>query len=140
MDMREMVLAQKKETAMTQDTQIVLPFARLAGKTLQADFDGGTLRSDGVLFLREIEAHVGIIRRMAGALQDPRDARDIDHSDEELLRQRIFQMACGYADANDCNPLRSDPAFKAACGRLPVPDEPLASQQQFPEASETQCS
>jgi hypothetical protein len=28
---------------MIQDTQIVLPFARLAGKTLQADFHGGTL-------------------------------------------------------------------------------------------------
>jgi hypothetical protein len=122
-------LQQKKETAMTQDTHIVLPFARLAGKTLHADFEGGTLSSDGgVLFLREIEAHVGIIRRIAGALRDPRDARYIDHSDEELLRQRIFQMACGYADANDCNPLRDDPAFKAACGRLPITDEPLASQ------------
>ena len=47
---------------MTQDTQIVLPFARLAGKNLQADFDGGTLSSDGgVLFFREIEAQIGII-------------------------------------------------------------------------------
>ena len=33
---------------MTQDTQIVLPFARLCGKNLQADFDGGTLSSDGI--------------------------------------------------------------------------------------------
>ncbi len=40
---------------MTQDTQIVLPFARLRGKNLQADFAGGTLSSDGgVLFFREI--------------------------------------------------------------------------------------
>ena len=37
---------------MAQDTQIVLPFARLCGKNLQADFDGATLSSDGgVLFL-----------------------------------------------------------------------------------------
>jgi hypothetical protein len=28
---------------MTQDTQIVLPFASLSGKRLQADFDGGAL-------------------------------------------------------------------------------------------------
>ena len=56
---------------MTQDTQIVLPFARLCGKTLQADFDGGTLSSDGgVLFLRETEAQVGIIRRFVEALDD----------------------------------------------------------------------
>ncbi len=114
---------------MTQDTQIVLPFARLSGKNLQADFDGGALSSDGgVLFLREIEAHVGVIRRMTGALHDPRDARYTDHSYEELLTQRIFQIACGYDDANDCTPLRHDPAFKAACGRLPISDDPLASQ------------
>jgi hypothetical protein len=114
---------------MTQDTQIVLPFARLAGKNLQADFDGGTLSSDGgVLFLREIEARVGVIRRLVGALHDPRDGRYTDHSYEELLSQRIFQIACGYDDGNDCNTLRHDPAFKAACGRLPILGDPLSSQ------------
>ena len=114
---------------MTQDTQIVLPFARLGGKNLQADFDGGTLSSDGgVLLLREIEAQIGVISRLAGALDDPRDARYTKHRYEEMLSQRIFQMACGYDDANDCNTLRHDPAFKAACGRLPIRGEPLASQ------------
>lgn len=114
---------------MTQDTQIVLPFARLSGKNLQADFDGGTLSSDGgVQFFREIEAQLGVIRRLAGALDDPRDARYTDHSYEEMLSQRIFQIACGYEDANDCNTLRHDPAFKAACGRLPILGEPLASE------------
>jgi hypothetical protein len=114
---------------MTQDTQSILPFARLCGKTLQADFDGGTLSSDGgVLFLRETEAQVGIIRRFVAALDDRRDPRYIDYSHEELLRQRIFQIACGYEDANDCNSLRRDPAFKAACERLPIVGEDLASQ------------
>ena len=70
---------------MTEDTQIVLPFVRLRGKNLQADFDGGTLSSDGgVLFLRQIEDPVGVIRRFAGALDDPRDARYSDHSYEEM--------------------------------------------------------
>jgi hypothetical protein len=56
--------------------QIVLPFARLCGKTLQADFDGGTLTSDGGgLFLRETEAQVGVIRRLVEALDDRRDRR-----------------------------------------------------------------
>lgn len=81
-----------------------------------------------MLLLREIEAQIGVISRLAGALHDPRDARYTKHSYEEMLSQRIFQMACGYDDANDCNTLRHDPAFKAACGRLPILGEPLASQ------------
>ena len=114
---------------MMQDTQIVLPFASLRGKPLHADFDGGTLSSDGgVLFLRETEAHVGLIRRFVEVLDDRRDPRYIDHSYEELLRQRIFQIGLGYEDANDCNALRCDPAFKAACDRLPIGGEALASQ------------
>jgi len=114
---------------MTQDTQIVLPFASLSGKRLQADFDGGALSSDGgVLFLRETEAHIGVIRRFVEALDDRRDPRYTDHSYEELLRQRIFQIACGDEDANDCDSLRRDPAFKAACERLPIVGEDLASQ------------
>ncbi len=51
---------------MTQDTQIVLSFVMLCGKILQADFNGGTLASDGgVLLLRETAAQVGVIRRLS---------------------------------------------------------------------------
>ena len=65
----------------------------------------------------------GVIRRLVEALDDRRDARYTDHSYEEMLRQRIFQIACGYDDANDCDSLRRDPAFKAACDRLPIGGE-----------------
>jgi hypothetical protein len=107
----------------------VLPFASLSGKRLQADVDGGALSSDGgVLFLRETAAHIGVMRRFVEALDDRRDPRYTDHSYEELLRQRIFQMACGYEEANDGDSLRRDPACKAACARLPIVGEDRASQ------------
>ncbi len=58
---------------MTQETQIVLPFARLSGKNLQADCDGGTLTSDGSLrWLRETESQVGVMRRVVDALDNRR--------------------------------------------------------------------
>jgi DDE family transposase len=118
-----------QETTMTQDTHIVLPFASLSGKRLQADGDGGALSSDGgVLFLRETEAHLGVMRRFVKALDDRRDPRYTDPSDEELVRQRMFQMACGSEDANDGDSLRRDPACKAACERWPIVGEALASQ------------
>lgn len=46
----------------------------------------------------------------------------------DILRARIFAIACGYEDANDLDRLRTDPAFKLACGRLPDSGIDLCSQ------------
>ncbi|MGM0484983.1 MAG: IS1380 family transposase [Candidatus Krumholzibacteriota bacterium] len=109
--------------------QITLPFASISGKKVKADFTGGVLTSDaGVLFLREVEKKMGVIKRFAEVLADRRHQSYIDHSYEELLSQRIYQIACGYEDANDCNDLRTDPAIKSACDRLPITGAALASQ------------
>ncbi len=114
---------------MTQHTQSPLIFANISGKKVQADFDAGTLSSDGgVLFLRPLEAQMEIIKRLSQVLVDRRHPSYVEHSYEDLMRQRVFQIACGYEDANDCNFLRHDPAFKAACHRLPLCGDPLGSQ------------
>ena len=46
----------------------------------------------------------------------------------DMIRARIFAIACGYEDCNDFGPLRTDPAFKLACGHLPETGADLASQ------------
>jgi hypothetical protein len=51
----------------------------------------------------------------------------IQHSRLELLRQRLYQIACGYEDQDDADTLRHDPLFKVVCGHLPE-EPPLASQ------------
>ena len=40
----------------------------------------------------------------------------------------MFAIAAGYADADDCDALRTDPIFKLATGRSPKTGEPLCSQ------------
>ena len=50
------------------------------------------------------------------------------HSILSLLKQRVFQIACGYEDQNDSDFLRSDPLLKVVCGVLPDSGEDLASQ------------
>ena len=81
-------------------------------------FDGGMLSSDaGVLLLRGVERRLGIAARLATCLNDRRDPDRIDHTVEEMLRLRMFAIAAGYEDANDCNKLRDDPVFKMAVGR-----------------------
>ena len=110
-------------------SQITLAFANLSGKKIEADFDGGMTTSDGgVLLLRQADARTGIVDRIVEAMSDQRHQSYIDHTYTELIRQRIFQIACGYEDANDSDDLRSDPGLKTACERLPLTGDDLASQ------------
>jgi hypothetical protein len=106
-----------------------LPFSSIAGKKVEADFDGGEVTSDaGVLLLRETEAQLGIISAITSAIHDLRDLRYVDHKIKDMITQRVNQIACGYEDVNDCNKLRNDPAHKLAANKLPLTDIPLASQ------------
>jgi hypothetical protein len=50
-------------------------------------------------------------------LTDHRDPNRIDHTLVEMLRLRIFAIAAGYEDTNDCPTLRYDPVFKMAAFR-----------------------
>jgi hypothetical protein len=114
---------------MTEDTQLTLEFENLRGKRVVADFEGGNVSSDGgLLLLRSLERKLGVVRRLCAALVEKRREKSVEHPLEELVRQRVLQIACGYEDANDCDQLRSDPALKVACGRLPFSEEDLSSQ------------
>jgi Transposase DDE domain group 1 len=101
----------------------------VAGKTVRAAFDGGRLTSDaGVLVLAGIERRLGIAERLARCLTDPRSPERIHHTLAEMIRFRVLLIAAGYPDANDCDALRSDPAFKMAVGHLPESGPGLCSQ------------
>jgi hypothetical protein len=94
---------------------------------LAARFDGPQLTSDGgLVWLAEADAALGLCAALARAFPDWRTG-PVQHSLELLIRQRVFQIACGYEDQNDAATLRHDPLLKLACGRLPD-DPPLASQ------------
>lgn len=98
-------------------------------KPVTLTFSEDKISSDGgLLLLREVENQLGLIKNLTAVLTDERDQRYVDHSYEEILRQRIFQIASGYEDANDCNSLRDDPVLKMCAGRLPENGASLASQ------------
>jgi hypothetical protein len=81
-----------------------------------------------VLLLRDVERRLGLGERLAECLVDRRDPARIDHALVEMLRLRMFLIAAGYEDADDCDSLRADPAFKLAVGRLPETGPALCSQ------------
>jgi hypothetical protein len=98
-------------------------------KDVLVNFNGGFLSSDaGSLLLREVDEQIGLIRKMADVIPDSRDASYITHTINDLLIQRVTQIACGYEDADDCDTLRDDPIFKMIAGRYPEFGEALASQ------------
>jgi DDE family transposase len=113
------------------DDDIPLPFdlPAVARKKVSAAFDGGRITSDGgVMLLAQAERRLGIADQLARVIPDERDADRVVHLLPDILRARIFAIACGYEDADDLDRLRSDPALKLACGRLPDTDRDLCSQ------------
>jgi hypothetical protein len=94
---------------------------------LTATFDGPQLTSDGGLcWLAEADAALGLCATLAQFIPEWRHG-SVRHSLETLVRQRVFQIACGYEDQDDADTLRCDPLLKLVCGRLPD-EADLASQ------------
>ena len=104
-------------------------FPAVGGKKITAAFDGGRLTSDGgVLLLAQAERAMGICRRLAACIADPRDPTRVTHRLDDILRARVFAITCGYEDADDLDALRDDPGFRLALGKLPGSGAGLASQ------------
>jgi hypothetical protein len=101
----------------------------VAGKPVHVTFDGGRLTSDaGIMLLAAIEQRLGISQRLADCIEDPRAPERVRHGLAEMIRYRALLIAAGYPDGNDCDALKSDPAFKMAVGRLPESGADLCSQ------------
>ena len=114
---------------MTNDTLLPFAFPAVHGKKVTAAFDGGRITSNGgVMVLAATERKLDIAAKLAAVICDRRDPQRVVHRLPDILRARIFAIACGYEDADDLDWLRSDPAFKLACGRLPDSGPDLCSQ------------
>jgi hypothetical protein len=85
----------------------------------------------GVLIIREADHRLGITESLANQLCDPRNQGLIRYQMVELLRERVYGLALGYATQDDADRLAHDPAMKLAAWDRPgeqVLDERLASQ------------
>ncbi len=99
-------------------------------RRVQADFSGGSLSTDaGALLLRQVDTNLGLTAELAQCFYDSRSQAWVDHSVEELLRQRIYGTALGYEDINDHQRLRLDPLLAVACGKT----DPLGEQRVLPQ-------
>ena len=96
-------------------------FPPLGTRQVGAEFDGGTITSDaGGLLLREVEDRSELLADLARCFTDYRDPALIEHSIEELVKQRVFALALGYEDLNDHDQLRTDPLLATLVGKRDV--------------------
>ncbi len=65
---------------------------------------------------------------MAGCIPETREDGKIVHPLLDLLRQRVYGIACGYPDCNDADRLADDPIQKLLLGRDPIDGNSLGSQ------------
>ena len=104
-------------------------FPDLCGRPVVAQFDQEHASSDGgAILLQACDRRLGLTEALIGGIDDRRQSGKIRHAIGELVRQRLYGIACGYPDANDARRLGSDPIQRLLCGRDPVKGEELASQ------------
>lgn len=108
----------------TECTQKAFEFHALYRREVIAQFNGGTLTSDGgALLLRETEKRLRIIDRFAQCFTDYRKPEWIEHTVYSLVSQRIYGLALGYEDLNDHEQLRRDPLMAVLAEREDVEGE-----------------
>jgi hypothetical protein len=104
-----------KDLPVTNCTATKIEFPAFKRRKIEAQFSGGAITSDGgVLLLRSIDQRLKLTEQVAALITDPRDPDRIQHQVVDLLRQRVYGLACGYEDLNDHDTLRGDIAFQTA--------------------------
>src|SRR5690625_3854565 len=75
--------------------------------------DGGSLSSDtGVFLFREFDDKIGFFNTLMKHLK-LKDNRQYDvHSNEQLLRQKMYQMIAGYSEDDAADHLTNEPVLK----------------------------
>jgi len=114
---------------MTDSTTQTVLFPDLFSKPVVAAFDQDNSSSDGgAILIKGIDSRLRLSERLATCIFDQRDPDMVEHTVHDLLRQRVYGLACGYTDCNDAAHLRNDPIHKLVLDRDPIDGNPLGSQ------------
>ena len=98
-------------------------------KPVVARFDvPGASADGGAVLLKALDRQLGVTEAVASCLRDRRQPGKVQHAALDLVRQRIFGLACGYADGNDAARLADDALHKLLLDRDPLAGPALASQ------------
>jgi len=104
-------------------------FATAGTRELVAEFSGGTISSDGgSVLLKETDGRLKLLTRFSQCFLDKRNPALVEHTLEQLVRQRVYGLALGYEDLNDHEQLRQDPLLRVLAGKTDPGEEALAGK------------
>ena len=105
--------------------QLTLDFNR----KIKLSNDGGELSSDtGKFLFREFDEKIGFSKTLAQYLNLKDNRRYYVHSNENLLRQKIYQIIAGYAEDDAADRLTKDPVFTQIIGTGALASQPSLSR------------
>jgi len=108
---------------MTECIQDRFEFTTRGSREIVAEFSGGTMTSDaGGVLLQETDTRLNLLTRFSQCFLDKRNPVLIEHTVEQMVRQRVYGLALGYEDLNDHEQLRQDPLLRVLAGK-PAPDQ-----------------
>src|SRR5699024_7759981 len=100
--------------------------------------DGGDLSSDtGSFLFREFEEKIDFFSTLMKHLKINDTRKYYVHSNEKLLRQKLYQMIADYAADDAADQLTNDPVFKEIIGTDALASQPSLSRffNRFDETS-----
>lgn len=105
--------------------QITLDFNR----RIKLSYDGGALSSDtGELVFREFDEKIGFSKTLENHLHLNDSRAFFLHSNENLLRQKIYQIIAGYHEDDAADQLTNDPVFTQVLGIDALASQPSLSR------------
>ncbi|WP_081799503.1 IS1380 family transposase, partial [Neobacillus jeddahensis] len=105
--------------------QLTLNFNR----QIKLSNDGGTLSSDtGELIFREFDEKIKFSETLTKYLQLKDERLYFFHSNENLLRQKIYQIIAGYSEDDAADQLTNDPVFTQVIGTESLASQPSLSR------------
>ncbi len=91
--------------------------------------NGGSLSSDtGEFIFREFDEKIGFSKTLAQYLNLKDNRRYYFHSNENLLRQKIYQIIAGYPEDDAADQLTNDPVFTRVIGTDALASQPSLSR------------
>ncbi|MBW8349663.1 IS1380 family transposase [Bacillus sp. IITD106] len=105
--------------------QLTLNFNR----QIKLSNDGGSLSSDtGEFIFREFDEKIGFSQTLINHLKLNDSRAYFLHSNENLLRQKLYQIIAGYSEDDAADQLTNDPVFTQIIGTPALASQPSLSR------------